>query len=312
MPSPPPSTSTISLSAGGRIFTTLLSTLEKSETLKALIPTLPTDPSNGLPFLDVDPKVFAHVMHYLRTGDTSQPRSVLLAKGLQWQLKEWKLLPQQRQRPSEAHPVFPNVLVCQLSDQFQQDAGVKRHSITVTYGADGLELGRLARRVRKDLKTQLASTYWQMHKIHERACFFQCTKIPNGTADLLMTTLTQQVIGHTERRGYVLDNSYVTMTPDPGHVQVRMVLHVLVFKRRRAVDPSPDLDEDTEETSLEEAEKSSLRGEPVPPPHPGAVPFVRGGNGEGGEGVSMGGGGIGPTPPKVIARRIEKIWPDRT
>ena len=82
-----------------------------------------------------------------------------------------------------------------------------------TIGADGFELGRLARCVRKDLKTMLAPTYWQMHRTHERALFFQCTKVPNGTADLLLTTLTQHVVGHTERRGYVLDNSYVTMTP---------------------------------------------------------------------------------------------------
>eukprot|EP00759_Apiculatamorpha_spiralis_P031410 PhF_6_TR3304/c0_g1_i2/m.4658 len=155
------------LNAGGRYFNTLQSTLQKCAILHDSLPSLPKDP-NGVPFLDIDPKVFAHVLHFLRTGDVSRPRSELIASGVKHQLVEWKLIPPQPLKTKEGK-VLPNLLICNIADQFQQDAGVKRHGINVTYGCDGMDTSRLARRIRKDLNSQLSSTYWQVHKTHERA-----------------------------------------------------------------------------------------------------------------------------------------------
>ena len=226
------------LNVGGKFFTTLRSTLERSPVLLDQLAHLPRDPSNpSVPFLDMDPAVFRYVLHYLRTGDRAalRPRTPLLASGIYHTLAAWEILPKcmktSHEKTSEQQP--PNRLVVHLCDQFQQDVGVKRHGISICYGSPGFAVSALTRRIRKELRSQLASTYWQIHKTHERAAFFQCTKIPTGTADLLLTTVTQQVIEHTESQGYSLDNSYVTMTPDPGHLQIRLILHCLLFKRDR-------------------------------------------------------------------------------
>mmetsp|Transcript_52604 Transcript_52604/g.60446 ORF Transcript_52604/g.60446 Transcript_52604/m.60446 type:complete len:226 (-) Transcript_52604:43-720(-) len=133
---------------------------------------------------------------------------------------------------------LPDVCVVQLCDHMQHDQGVKRHALTISYGADGFQLRGLTKRIRKDLHTQLASTYWQVYQTNERAAFFVTTKVANGTADLMTTSITQQVIEHTERMGYSLTSSYVTLSPDVVHTNVRMLIHNFIFRRIRL--PTPD------------------------------------------------------------------------
>ncbi|EPY34953.1 potassium voltage-gated channel [Angomonas deanei] len=103
--------------------------------------------------------------------------------------------------------------------------------MTITYGSDGFHLRELTRRIRHDLNGQLSSTFWQCYQTGERAAFFTTTKVANGAADILTTSITQQVITHTEGMGYHLVSSYVTLSPDVVHTSVRMLIHNFIFRR---------------------------------------------------------------------------------
>jgi hypothetical protein len=127
---------------------------------------------------------------------------------------------------------LPDTLLVQLCDHMQHDQGVKRHAITVTVGSDGLAVTNLVRDVRRDLKGMLATTYWQMHQTHERTAFFVCTRVSHGTADMLVTSMTQRVISHIEEKfGYRLQTSNVTLSPDVQHTKVRMLYQYFVFRK---------------------------------------------------------------------------------
>lgn len=216
-------------------------------------------------FVDVDPAVFESVLNFLRIGSMTLPtNNEPLRSAIVHYLTETGLLPHafpsvaanedsSRQDDATAAEqgnsgeapkdqdnvvVLPDVCVVQLCDHMQHDQGVKRHAITISYGADGFCLRNLAKRIRRDLNTQLASTYWQVYQTNERAAFFVTTKVANGTADLMTTSITQQVIEHTEKMGYSLASSYVTLSPDVVHTNVRMLIHNFIFRRVRL--PVPD------------------------------------------------------------------------
>jgi hypothetical protein len=125
----------------------------------------------------------------------------------------------------------PDVLLVQLCDHMQHDQGVKRHAVTVTFGSDGFRLADMCRTVRRDLRRQLAGSYWQMHQTHERSAFFVCTRVSHGTADMMIASMTQRVVAHSERFGYRLQSSYVTLSPDVQHTSVRMLYHYFIFRR---------------------------------------------------------------------------------
>ena len=222
----------------------------------------------GEVFLDVNPVVFEHVLDFLRTGDINLPvNDEKLRRGVVHQLDEWGLtsfafpaVPTSEDAASQAdgnsgaskpgelppgHVRLPDVCVVQMCDHMQHDQGVKRHALTITYGSDGFTLKSLCKAIRKDLSSQLASTYWQCYQTNERAAFFVTTKVANGTADLMTTSITQQVIQHTELMGYSLVSSYVTLSPDVVHTSVRMLIHNLIFRRIR----QPTL-EDTDALAL--------------------------------------------------------------
>lgn len=212
-------------------------------------------------FFDTDPRVFELVMAFLRTGRMVLPTDdESLRNEVMHFLSEQQLLehafPRVYVPPDEGSTdspdaarteggssdetalVLPDVCVVQLCDHMQHDQGVKRHAVTISYGADGFQLRGLAKRIRKDLNTQLASTYWQVYQTNERAAFFVTTKVANGTADLMTASINQQVITHTESMGYSLTSSYVTLSPDVVHTNVRMLIHNFIFRRVRM--PSPE------------------------------------------------------------------------
>ncbi|EPY28484.1 potassium voltage-gated channel [Strigomonas culicis] len=172
----------------------------------------------------------------LPTADASLRADVVAS------LDAWGLLPHIGPSADAAGPpaddeaaadrvALPDVCVVQLCDHVQHDQGVKRHAMTITYGADGFHLRELARGIRRDLNTQLSSTFWQCYQTGERAAFFATTKVANGAADILTTSILQQVVAHTERMGYHLASSYVTLSPDAVHTSVRMLIHNLIFRR---------------------------------------------------------------------------------
>jgi hypothetical protein len=87
--------------------------------------------------------------------------------------------------------------------------------------------------VRKDLRGLLSAAHWQMYQTHERAAFFVCSRINNSTADLLLTSVSQRVVEHSERMGYTLQSSYVTLSPDAVRSSVRLFVHNFIFRRSK-------------------------------------------------------------------------------
>eukprot|EP00760_Papus_ankaliazontas_P034003 PhM_4_TR684/c0_g1_i1/m.41128 len=310
-PKPTPTPTRITkLRVGNTTFAVTEATLSNSPALCDYISKCPRTSKTNIPFLDMDPQVFRPVLSVLRSGYL--PEKAHGNPAVMEALETFCPRGEQEDEGEESHVEKdrrPRTLVVHLADQFQQEVGVKRHALNITFGTDGFRVGELCRSVRKDLRGQIASTYWQMHQSHERSAAFLCTKIPNGTADLVLTTLTQHVINHTEKFGYKLDNAYVTMTPDPGHTKVRMLLHVLVFRVDDSVDdPVYDYNNSKkkgeEERDNDENEEEDEGGEEAPPT-PGGVPF------ETKLKLTVGPGGPPPpSSPKQTARRMEKIWDD--
>lgn len=221
-------------------------------------------------FVDANPEVFEKVLGFLRTNHIQLPiHDEGLRAELVNHLNSWDLMPYafpaavtgEGEGDGESEPgqsqgqhtiELPDVCVVQLCDHMQHDQGVKRHAMTITYGADGFQLRRLTQMIRRDLNQQLSSTYWQCYQTNERAAFFATTKVANGAADILTTSITQQVIGHTEKMGYHLASSYVTLSPDVVHTSVRMLIHNFIFRRVRlpsleAADESALLSDEGEE-----------------------------------------------------------------
>ncbi|CCD19968.1 putative potassium voltage-gated channel [Trypanosoma vivax] len=236
------------VNAGGRRFETWLSTLHRyPETSFARMFPAPKHVQRSREFfVDVTPQVFECVLGFLRTGRLSLPTSnEQLRAEIVYSLDIWGLMehafPSALVSSSEAEgggsdeglTVLPDICVVQACDHMQHDQGVKRHALTITYGADGFQLRGLTQRIRRDLQKQLSSTYWQCYQTNERAAFFVTTKVANGTADLLTTSVTQQIVEHTEAMGYTLASSYVTLSPDVVHTSVRMFIHNFIFRRAR-------------------------------------------------------------------------------
>ncbi|KPA82928.1 putative mitochondrial potassium voltage-gated channel [Leptomonas pyrrhocoris] len=220
----------------------------------------PTEESEDV-FVDANPNVFEKVLSFLRTNHIQLPvNDEGLRAELVSNLNAWDLMPyafpssasagdSQVDASGSAQTMeLPDVCVVQLCDHMQHDQGVKRHAMTITYGSDGFQLRRLTQMIRRDLNQQLSSTYWQCYQTNERAAFFATTKVANGAADILTTSITQQVIEHTEKMGYHLTSSYVTLSPDVVHTSVRMLIHNFVFRRVRL-------------PSLEAADASALLGD---------------------------------------------------
>ncbi|CBH16873.1 potassium voltage-gated channel, putative [Trypanosoma brucei gambiense DAL972] len=243
------------INAGGRRFETLFSTLHRyPDTPFAQLFPLPgrgARQHRGREFfLDVTPHVFEYILGFLRTNQLNLPAENLQIRAeVVYSMNQWGLL--EHAFPPEviedgegcstggAVVKLPDVCVVQVCDHMQHDQGVKRHALTITYGADGFQLRSLIRRVRRDLERQLSSTYWQCYQTNERAAFFVTTKVANGTADLLTTSVTQQLVEHTESMGYSLASSYVTLSPDVVHTSVRMLIHNFTFRRSRRVEVEP-------------------------------------------------------------------------
>lgn len=222
-------------------------------------------------FLDVCPKVFERVLNFLRTKVLFLPTDDISLRGdLVHQLREWELLdkafPSTPEEPlrdsllscngtdvnsdpfhlskndgkmedlesnvSLEHPL-PDVCTVQMLDSMSVDAGVRRHALTITFGTDGFHLRELAKRIRSDLRELLSATYWQVHQTGERSVFFATTRVADGAAALLTTSILQQVITHTENMGYALTSTSSTISPDPVHVSVRLLLQQFVFRRSR-------------------------------------------------------------------------------
>ncbi|CCW64744.1 unnamed protein product [Phytomonas sp. EM1] len=252
----------IKVNAGGRIFQTYLSTLLRFPETKFANFFLPAqieatgkaykhkhdeqNASSDEIFLDVNPDVFDLVLNFLRTNIMRLPtHNDALRSDLVFHLNMWDLMPHafpplqvadgegDASEEARSMVVLPDVCVVQLCDHLYHDQGVKRHALTITYGADGFQLRGLTQSIRRDLTQQLSSTFWQCYQTNERAAFFTTTKIANGAADLLTTSVTQQVIQHTEQLGYHLTSSYITLSPDVVHVSVRMLIHNLIFRRTR-------------------------------------------------------------------------------
>lgn len=241
-------------------------------------------------FLDVCPKVFERTLNFLRTKVLFLPTDDIALRGdLVHQLREWDLLDKafpptgadssksfmlnasdrDRGHPftgtkageeseeveahlSLAHPL-PDVCTVQLLDSMSIDAGVRRHALTITFGSDGFQLRELAKRIRRDLRDLLSATYWQVHQTGERSVFFATTRVADGAAALLTTSILQQVIRHTETMGYGLTSTSSTISPDPVHVSVRLFLQQLVFRRSRLhlLEPGDMVDEEERRALLQ-------------------------------------------------------------
>ncbi|KAG5480636.1 hypothetical protein LSCM1_06340 [Leishmania martiniquensis] len=263
----------VRVNVGGRCFQTRLSTLLRfpdtsfAKMFKGLAATSALPPTSSPPqeateredvFVDANPDVFEKVLAFLRTNHIQLPlNDEGLRAELVHQLHSWDLMPHafppsapdSEGEREGAHLIeLPDVCVVQLCDHMQHDQGVKRHAMTITYGADGFELRKLTQMIRRDLNQQLSSTYWQCYQTNERAVFFATTKVANGAADILTTAITQQVVQHTERLGYHLTTSYVTLSPDVAHTSVRMLIHNFIFRRVRL-------------PALEAADETALLGE---------------------------------------------------
>jgi hypothetical protein len=226
--------------------------------------------ADGTPalFLDVDPAAFESVLSFLRTSEPRLPTDSEAARAnVVWQLRLWGLLHEafpavptgtstRAAQPDEAAGaatsggdgeggaadggeegrdlvVLPDMLVVQTCDHLQHEMGVKRHAMTLSFGADGFRLKDMCRAMRKDLKGLLSSAHWQMYQTHERAAFFVCSRINNGTADLMTTSVSQRLVDHVEKMGYTLASSYVTLSPDAKHLSVRLMVHNYIFRRTR-------------------------------------------------------------------------------
>ncbi|KPI89726.1 putative potassium voltage-gated channel [Leptomonas seymouri] len=272
----------VKVNVGGRYFQTRLSTLlrypdtkfakmfeglassspaaSQQTTLSPLATTASLSEASEDVFVDANPDVFDKVLRFLRTSHIQLPVS---DEGLRAELvnhlNAWDLMAYafpsasvgdgEAEEGASAQTVeLPGVCVVQLCDHMQHDQGVKRHAMTITYGSDGFQLRRLTQMIRRDLNQQLSSTYWQCYQTNERAAFFATTKVANGAADILTTSITQQVIEHTEKMGYHLTSSYVTLSPDVVHTSVRMLIHNFIFRRVRL-------------PSLEAADESALLGD---------------------------------------------------
>ncbi|KEG08862.1 putative potassium voltage-gated channel [Trypanosoma grayi] len=233
------------INAGGQRFEACLATLQRyPNTPFAKMFQLPSRGRRGREFfLDVTPQVFECVLSFLRTQqlnlptDNAQVRAEIVHSLNIWGLLEHAFPPSKEEaRESLINApsvVLPDICVVQICDHMQHDQGVKRHALTITFGADGFQLRRLTQRIRHDLEGLISSTYWQCYQTNERAAFFVTTKVANGTADLLSTSVTQQLIEHTESMGYSLASSYVTLSPDVVHTSVRMLVHNFTFRRAR-------------------------------------------------------------------------------
>lgn len=247
-------------------------------------------------FLDVDPRVFEIILQFFRSGKMQLPtQDEILRLAVVWQLEEWQLKDAAfPPSPLEAHSnpntvLLPDMLVVQMCDHMQADQGVKRHAVTITYGSDGFLLKTLCKEVRKDLTKLLSTTFWQVYQTNERAAFFVSTRLSNGSADLLMTSVSQKVVEHTELMGYKLETSYVTLSPDVEHTSVRLFIHYFIFRRVRA----PSLEAPDEIMVMQQSE----RADGADPIKPNFMPPD-----------------IGPQPPArsplVVPRseKVEKIW----
>ncbi|KAG5507120.1 hypothetical protein JKF63_05866 [Porcisia hertigi] len=269
----------VTVNVGGRFFQTRLSTLLRfpdtsfAKMFEGLAPvgasastSLQPPPPPPPPlskesedvFLDVNPDVFDRVLRFLRTNHIELPRdNEGLRAEIVHHLNTWDLMPHafpactadgSAQGLKSDLVELPDVCVVQLCDHMQHDQGVKRHAMTITYGVDGFQLRKLTQMIRRDLNLQLSSTYWQCYQTSERAAFFATTKVANGAADILTTSITQQVVQHTERLGYHLVTSYVTLSPDVVHTSLRMLIHNFIFRRVRLPD-------------LEAADEAALLGD---------------------------------------------------
>lgn len=269
----------MTIDAGGKVFRTMAATLLKfpktrlANTTKAFLEATGQLKAGKKMqqkklFLDVDPDVFRYVLSFLRVGGLILPTSdEPLRAAIVHQMKQWDLLdyafPPESEKASEESAEhgtkeivrLPDVCVVQMADHMQHEQSAKRHAITISFGSDGFRVRHLCKNVRSDLKTIVSSTYWQCHQTNERAMFFITTKVANGTADLMTTSLLQRVVEHTEAMGYSLQSGYVTLSPDVVHTSVRMLIHNLIFRRVRL----PTL-EDTEADHLVPVEEDDEAG----------------------------------------------------
>jgi hypothetical protein len=271
-------------------------------------------------FIDLNPQVFEVILDFLRTGRIGLPTdNDPLRAAIVHQLDLWGLtdaafppVPVDEQPSDDAAAklvALPDVLVVQCFDHMQHEQGVKRHAMTITFGSDGFRLKNMCKTIRADLNTQLAASYWQIYQTNERSAFFVCTRISNGSADLLLTSVSQRVISHAEAMGYSIQSSYVTLSPDVVHTNVRMFIHNFIFRRVR----QPVLEASDELMEMEEdhGELGELaEGED------GALGAVRGRSDEDDDvlyrnfepprlGPQMGAGKEAVAPP---SQRVGKIW----
>lgn len=235
-------------------------------------------PEDAEVFIDVCPRVFERVLNFLRTKTIHLPTDDLSLRGdLIHQLRAWDLLdkafPSVSDNVNEAEAdesendpnwdsnsndadedslPLPDVCVVQLMDSMSVEAGVRRHALTITYGCDGFQLRALTQHIRHDLRPLLSSTYWQVHQTGERSVFFATTRVADGAASLLTTSIQQQVVAHTEAMGYTLTSSNVTVSPDPVHASVRILLQQFIFRRSRLhlLEPGDMKDEEEREEVL--------------------------------------------------------------
>ena len=234
----------VSINAGGKLFTSSMSTLcdrFPQSTLASTVKAHVESSNKGTPlFVDVDSAVFDEVLEFLRSGipSDSAAQTERFQKSLgvaveAFGLEEYYSPKKAIIQSDNSAVVLPSVLFVQVSDSIQMDQGHKRHAITITFGADGFHLRKLCSRVRKSLNDQLSSTFWQCYQTNERAVFLVTSKLAGGTADLLTTTLSQCILEHTENdMGYELSTSTVALTPDIKNLNVRMFIHSYIFRKK--------------------------------------------------------------------------------
>ncbi|KNH05495.1 potassium voltage-gated channel protein [Perkinsela sp. CCAP 1560/4] len=167
----------------------------------------------------------------------------------------------------ETRGIIPSkTIVLTINDKVYQHVGANAHSTIISFGmeiggkskesssVEGLSevqsIKTLCKTIRTNMSNTLSSTFWQVNMINSKQIHFQCTRIPDANASILLNILIQLVIEFIESLqfrvkgvevsqerdvqaySYELSQSYCTCTPDARKAGLQTNSHFLIFRRK--------------------------------------------------------------------------------